>query len=250
MATKPKRIGMITPSSNTVVEPTTIAMTAQLYPHITTHYTRIEVKSISLEEHSLAHFNLDPMLRAATLLADAGMDAIAWNGTSGAWRGLDTDYELCEAITRETGVPATTSTLAQIESFKAYGVKNYALAVPYLESVTNAIIPTYEQAGFHCTSSAHLGICTNTEFAYVPDDTTRDLVRRSDSPDAQAISIICTNFPAGWLVEELEAVQGKPVFDSTVITVWQTLRMVGFDEPIAGWGRLLREPAGMFSQAK
>ncbi len=141
-----------------------------------------------------------------------------------------------------------TSTLAQIESFKAYGVKNYALAVPYLESVTKAIIATYEGAGFHCASSAHLGICTNAEFAYVPDEMTRKLVRESDSPDAEAISIICTNFPAGWLVEELETAQGKPVFDSTVITVWQTLRMVGFNEPLAGWGRLLREPAGMFSQ--
>ena len=70
----------------------------------------LAIPFLALEEHSLAHFNLDPMLRAATLLADAGMNAIAWNGTSGAWRGLDADYELCEAITRDTEVPATTST--------------------------------------------------------------------------------------------------------------------------------------------
>src|SRR6266566_2077993 len=98
MTVKPKRIGMITPSSNTVVEPVTMAMTAALYPRVTTHYTRIEVKSISPEQDSLSQFDLDPMRRAAAMLADVGMDAIAWNGTSGAWRGFEDDQRPCDPV--------------------------------------------------------------------------------------------------------------------------------------------------------
>jgi maleate isomerase len=218
-----------------------MAMTAPLYPRVTTHFTRIEVLKISLEPDSLSHFDLDPMLRAASLLADAGMDAIAWNGTSGAWRGFDADERLCEAITHECGVPATTSTLAQLDAFRMYGVKRYALAVPYLDGVRQQIISTYASRGLECVSSADLGISTNSDFAYVPAARIRELVRSSDSPQAEAIAIICTNFPAAWLVEELEAAHQKPVFDSTVITVWQTLRMVGITEPLPAWGRLLRE---------
>jgi maleate isomerase len=233
---------MITPSSNTVVEPVTIAVTSGLYPRVTTHYSRVEVKTISLDPQSLAHFDLEPMLRAALLLADAGVDVIAWNGTSGAWRGLDTDFALCQAIAGRAGVHATTSTLAQIEAFKAFGVHTYALAVPYLETVTRAILPTYAGAGFQCSDWACLGISVNSDFAYVPQNTTRDLVRRCDSQQAEALSIICTNLPAAWLVEELEAELGKPIFDSTLVTIWHALRLVGFDEPIAGWGRLLRTP--------
>jgi maleate isomerase len=233
---------MITPSSNTVIEPVTIAVTGALYPRLTTHYSRIEVKTISLDPDSLAHFDLEPMLTAALLLADAGVDVIAWNGTSGAWRGLDADLALCRAIAHCTGVQATTSTLAQIEAFKAFGVQTYALAVPYLETVTRAILPTYAGAGFQCSGWGCLGISVNTEFAYVPQDTTRDLVRRCNSNEAEAVAIICTNLPAAWLVEDLEAELGKPIFDSTLVTVWHALRMVGFDEPLAGWGRLLRAP--------
>ena len=239
--TRPKRIGVITPSSNTVVEPVTIAMTAGLYPRLTTHYSRVEVATISLESQSLAHFDLQPMLQAALLLADAGMDVIAWNGTSGAWRGLETDYALCRAITERTGAQATTSTLALIEAFNAYDVRKYALAAPYLESVTRAIISTYTGVRFNCTSWGCLGISANSEFAYVPDAVTRDLVRRSDHREADAIAIICTNFPAAWLVEEMEAEFGKPIFDSTLVTVWHALRLAGFTEPLPGWGRLLRE---------
>ena len=74
MTARPKRIGMITPSSNTVVEPVTIAMTATLYPRVTCHFTRIAVKTISLADDSLTQFDLSTMLGAARLLADAGMD--------------------------------------------------------------------------------------------------------------------------------------------------------------------------------
>lgn len=234
--TRPKRIGMVTPSSNTVVEPTTTAMTFGLYPRVTVHYTRIVVKTISLEAESLAHFDLGPMVQAARLLADAGMDAIAWNGTSGAWRGLDADAALCAAIERETGVPATTATLAQFEAFRLHGIRRYALATPYLEEVNRAIVPTYAEAGFECVGSAQLGISDNAAFADVDAAMIRDLVRRADRPEAEAICIICTNLPAAWLAADLERVHAKPVHDSTVVAVWQALRMVGVDDPIPGWG--------------
>jgi maleate isomerase len=234
---------MIAPSSNTVVEPVTFAMTAGLRPAVTAHFTRIEVKTISLESDSLAHFDLDPMLRAAQLLADAEMDVIAWNGTAGAWRGIEHDLELCDAITRSVGVPATTATIAQVEAFRAYGVREYALAVPYLPAVREAIVRTFEAVGFRCVSHADLGISVNKDFAYVPPGEILDLVLRADSPAAEAIAIICTNFPAAWLVEDLEATHRKLVFDSTVITVWHALRLAGVGEPLANWGRLLREHA-------
>jgi maleate isomerase len=67
-------------------------------------------------------------------------------------------------------------------------------------------------------------------------------VRRCNSQAAEAVTIICTNLPAAWLVEEMEVELGKPIFDSTLVTIWQALRMVGFDEPLDGWGRLLRAP--------
>lgn len=241
---RPTRIGMITPSSNTVLEPMTMAITAPLYPRVTTHYTRIEVKTISLDRRSLAHFDLESMVRAAVLLADAGMDVIAWNGTSAAWRGVDSDRALCEAIARETGTPATTSTLAQIDAFRVYDVQTYALAVPYIDEVRQAIVATYATEGYRCVGSACLGISQNSAFSEVDEATIRDLVRRSISAEADALSIMCTNFPSGWLVEDLEATYRRPVFDSTVITVWHALRLAGVDDAVPGWGRLLGGQTG------
>jgi len=234
------RIGMITPSSNTVVEPLTMAMTAPLAPQVTTHYTRIEVTSITLERRSLAQFDLEPMLHAARLLADASMDVIAWNGTSGAWRGTADDDALCAAITDATGTLSTTGTLAHFAALRHMGVRRYALAVPYTQEVAQAIVATYAAQGFECTNMACLDISHNAAFAEVPPYAIRDLVRRADTPDADAVVVICTNFGAGWLVDELEGVLRKPVLDSAVVTVWRALRMAGIDQPLSGWGRLLQ----------
>jgi maleate isomerase len=232
---------MITPSSNTMVEPLTSAMTAHLLDDLSVHYARIPVTRITLDQGGLDQFERDVMLGAARLLADALVDVICWNGTSGAWRGLDADRAICEAITSETGIPATTGTLAQLSAFKAHGIKQYALAVPYLDAVRDLTIKTYAEAGFACVNNANLGISHNFAFAEVGLDRLRDLARKADHPDAEAVTIICTNLAAARVVEELEQELGKPVHDSLVVSLWQPLRMIGWHHPIPGWGRLMRE---------
>jgi maleate isomerase len=236
-----KRIGMITPSSNTMVEPLTSAVTAHLLDDLSVHYARIPVTRIALDQGSLDQFEREAMLTAARLLADAKMDVICWNGTSGAWKGLAADEAICAAITAETGIPATTVTLAQIEAFRAHGINRYALAVPYLADVRDAIVQVYGQTGFTCVNSAHLGISTNFAFAEIGLDTLRDLIRKADHPDAEAIVVVCTNLAAARVVEELELELGKPIHDSLVVSLWQPLRMLGWQQPIHGWGRLLTE---------
>jgi maleate isomerase len=69
----------------------------------------------------------------------------------------------------------------------------------------------------------------------------RDLVHRADHPDAEAIVIVCTNLAAARIVEELEQELGKPIHDSLVVSLWHPLRMLGWQQSIPGWGRLLRE---------
>ena len=236
-----RRIGMITPSSNTMVEPITSAMTAHLLDDLSVHYARIPVTRIALDKGSLDQFEREAMLDAARLLADAKVDVICWNGTSGAWKGLAADEAICAAITEETGIPATTGTLAQVEAFRAYRIMRYALAVPYLAEVRDAIVDVYGGAGFSCVGSAHLGLSTNFAFAEIGLDALRDLVRRADHPTAQAIVVVCTNLAAARVVADLERELGKPVHDSLVVSLWHPLRMVGWQQPIPGWGRLLAE---------
>ena len=66
-------LGMLTPSSNTVLEPVTSAMLAGL-PDVTAHFGRFRVTEISLRDDALEQFDMEPLLAAARLLADAKVE--------------------------------------------------------------------------------------------------------------------------------------------------------------------------------
>ncbi|WP_198808335.1 aspartate/glutamate racemase family protein [Leptolyngbya sp. BL0902] len=235
------RLGMLTPSSNTVLEPVTMALLADL-PEVSAHFSRFSVTEIALSDRALGQFNLEPLLAAAQLLADAKVDVIAWNGTSAGWLGLETDRELCRQITAKTGIPATTSVLALTEQFWARGFTRFGLVTPYLPAVQERILQNYAQEGFDCVAEHHLSLQDNFSFAEVSPDQLRAMVRQVTVANPQVITTFCTNLAAAPLVAELEQELGIPIFDTIAVVVWQSLRIAGVDPTrIQGWGRLFSE---------
>src|SRR5882762_10665163 len=97
------RLGMLTPSSNPVLEPVSTAIVAEI-PDVSVHFGRFKVTEIALSEQALKQFDDTEILRAAELLAHAKVDVIAWNGTSSGWLGFARDVRLCERIRQATGI--------------------------------------------------------------------------------------------------------------------------------------------------
>jgi maleate isomerase len=234
-----RKIGHITPSSNTVLEPLTSLMSRGLDDRVSHHFARFKVEAISLETRHTEQFSQAAMLPAADLLSDAAVDAIIWNGTSGAWNGVDADRELCRLISQQTGVPSSTSTLAQLEVIRELGFARCGLAVPYTADVTARITDVYSAEGVRIVASAHGGVRGNREMALVSDEAVRALVRAADSPEAECLLVICTGMAGAQVVADLEHELGKPIFDSIAVTLWKALRMVEIDPRIEGWGSLL-----------
>jgi maleate isomerase len=234
-------LGMLTPSSNTVLEPVTGAILADL-PDVTAHFGRFGVTEISLNEKALGQFENQPIIDASKLLADARLHAILWNGTSSGWLGFDADRKLCEEITKATGIPASTSVLALNEIFESSGVKKFGLVTPYLDEIQDKIIANYVGEGFECVSERHLCDRGNFSFSEVTEETIANMVREvaADKPDA--ISIFCTNLRGAWIVDALEREIGIPIYDTVSTTLWKAMKLAGADpKRIKGWGRLYSE---------
>lgn len=230
---------MLTPSSNTVLEPVTAAMLAGL-PGASAHFGRFRVTEISLAEHALGQFTMEPMLAAADLLADARVGAICWNGTSAGWLGFERDEALCATITERTGVVACSSVLALNEIFARTGVATFGLVTPYTSDVQQRIVANYAAVGIRCTAERHLGISDNYAFGEVSADRIAAMAREVVSEGApDAIVFYCTNLAGGPLVEQMEAELGIPVYDTVQTAVWKSLLVAGADpSAITGWGSL------------
>ena len=234
---EPTRVGMLTPSSNTSLEPVTAAILHGT--EMSMHASRVPVTRIALDDHATTQFGTEPMLAAARLLADAAVDVIAWNGTAGSWLGVDHDLELCTAIEKATGVPATTSTLALLDAFRAFGVTRLGLAVPYTADVTERIVACYREHGVDCVTTEHLGLTDNLDFGRVPAQGVRHLIEQAAHGDPHAVAVVCTNVSGAPHVAELERLLGVPIFDSVTATLWKALEVAGAPAAIPGWGQLL-----------
>ncbi|NPT44626.1 Asp/Glu/hydantoin racemase [Paraburkholderia sp. 1N] len=235
------RLGMLTPSSNTALEPITAALLSEL-PHVSAHFARFTVTEIALSEQALGQFDASRILAAARQLADARVDVIGWSGTSAGWLGFERDQALCRQITEATGIPATTSVLALNEIFDKTGVRRFGLVTPYIDDVQQRIVRNYEKLGIECVAERHLGLQHNFSFAEVPDTQLAIMMREAAFARPDAVTTFCTNLHAAHLVRAFEMATDIPAYDTVATVVWKSLRMLGVDTtPIRSWGRLFEE---------
>lgn len=234
------RLGMLTPSSNTVLEPVTAAMLAEM-PHVSAHFSRLAVLTISLEQASQSQFYHAPMLAAAQLLADARVHSICWNGTSAGWLGFERDKALCQAIAEGCGIPATSAVLGFNQAFHKMGIKRLGLVSPYVGEIEAGIIANYRAIGIDVVSSERLDISDNFAFSEIDEPTVAAMCREVAKAQPDGIAIYCTNVNGAELASELEQELGLPIFDSAAVAVWAGMRTAGAQlSPLRSWGRLFR----------
>lgn len=236
-------LGMLTPSSNTTLEPVTTSMIGGL-PEASAHFGRFRVTEIALSDQALGQFDDSEILRAAELLSHAKVQVIGWNGTSAGWLGFAADERLCQRITEVTGIPACTSVLALNEILELTGVTRFGLVTPYRDDVQAAIVENYSASGFKCVSERHLRKQDNFSFAEVGADEIRRMVREVAEDKPQAITIFCTGLRGAPVVEELERELDIPIYDTIATVVWKSLKLAGVDpKRVKGWGNLFQEVA-------
>jgi maleate isomerase len=236
---------MITPSSNSVLEPVTCAMLHGV-TDVTAHFSRFRVTEIALDAAALSQFDASVMLPAADLLADARVDAIAWNGTSASWLGIGRDRSLCEAITARTNVPATTSTLACIDAARALGAKRVGLVSPYTVDVQRRIADVWAEEGIAPHAERHLGLRDNFSFGEVAPAMIADMIRAVAAEGTDAVVILCTNLDGAALAASLEQELDIAVLDSVAVTLWRALSLAGGEiGALAPWGQIFQTSAMM-----
>ena len=234
------RLGVLTPSSNTALEPLTSAMAA-LIPGASAHFSRFQVTEIALDSRALAQFDDSKILAAADLLADAKVDVIGWSGTSSGWLGFDRDRRLCERIKERTGIVATTAVMALNELLALKGLTRLALVTPYTDDVQQRIVANYRSVGIEVVSERHLGIRVNFDFASVEPATLLALMREVAADRPQAITTFCTNLRAAPMAQQVERELGIPLLDTVSTTVWGMLRAAGKSPAqVEGWGEMFQ----------
>jgi maleate isomerase len=208
-----RRLGLLMPSSNTVVEPET----AKLLPgdgSVICHVSRVRVVTISAEDASRGQFDINRMVAAAELLADARVDLILWNGTAASWLGFAYDQFLTDAIQRATNIPATTAVIGVNQAINRLGARRIGLVTPYVATLEAEIIRNYRDVAIDVVSAARLDLTDNLQIGRVCEATITRMIRDVAGARPDAILVMCTNLSAAGLVAPLSSELGVPVIDS------------------------------------
>lgn len=221
------RLGMLTPSSNTVLEPACYELAAGL-DGVSVHFARFTVTQIGLDAAALSQFDNRPMLAASELLAHAKVDCITWNGTSASWLGLDADRALVSGIEAATGIRATTCVLSLVGVLRTRGLSRIGLVTPYTSDVQQRIVERFATEGIETVAGSHLGIRDNFTFGTVDRATLDEQIASVAAARPDAIVILCTNVAGAGHVARWEAEHDIPVIDSVTVTLWGALRAAGW----------------------
>ncbi|WP_427980970.1 maleate cis-trans isomerase family protein [Agarivorans sp.] len=234
-------LGVLTPSSNTALEPLTSQLLQQV-DGVSAHFSRFSVTRISLGEDELKQFDLEPILQAASLLADAKVDMIGWSGTAAGWMGFEQDQTLCQQIEQRTGIPATSSILALNQVLARMAIKRIAIVSPYTSDVQQKIIENYQSIGISTVAERHLEISDNFAFSEVSPECLRQAVSEVAEAAPDAILLYCTNLRSADQVDQWEAELNIPIIDTTSTVIWKMLESMNFDcAEVRGWGRFFQE---------
>jgi maleate isomerase len=209
--TKSLRIGLIVPSSNTVLEPdfhrhlgqSGIVSTARIFLESVTREAEVRM----LEED---------LPKAAELIRTTAPDVVVFGCTSaGALGTLAHDSAIGEKIEKLAGALAITVLHAVLSQLRAIGPRKLAVFTPYIPDLTNGIASSLAEAGFPPLKAAGMGIRVNLDIGRVTPGEIVDFVEsqiEGSAPDC--IFLSCTNWRAIEAIEPLHRKLGIPVISS------------------------------------
>ncbi|MBM3509175.1 MAG: maleate cis-trans isomerase [Alphaproteobacteria bacterium] len=230
MSAERRKVGVLLPSSNTTVE----YDFQRLVPgHISLHAARMWLTGSDAAAAQAMNAELDT---ASHYLGSARLDLIVYACTGGS---LDAGG-IAERIRAHAGpVPVVATAPAAKLALDALGMKRIAVATPYQDSMTAAIGAHLGQAGYRVLALAGRRLPDNVAIGNDPVDAIAAFAKATLPADADGLFLSCTNWRGLDVVERIERETGKPVVTSNQATIWATLRALGIDAPIAGYGRLL-----------
>ena len=229
------RIGMLTPSSNSVVEPWCYKIIGSV-DNVSVHFGRVEVLWIDDKAASLSQFYDENMIKGFDLLSHVKPMVIGWNGTSASWLGLERDRVLIDVIKKRTGCRVVTSTLSIVEALTVLNINKIGLVTPYVDSIQKKIINNFELEQLECVSERHFNMTDNFSFGEISESKISNATEDVISEGAEAVIILCTNLAGAGIVNTLEKRTGVPILDSVVLTIWGAFRSIGLNtNPLVKW---------------
>lgn len=183
-------------------------------------------------------------IESAKTMARAGADLVVLGGLPiNISKGDDTIEDLMGNLSREIGVPVSSSAAAQVAAFKALGSRKVVTVHPFLPD---------QNARHERTIRDFFGLTPVGEFAGGSSLVALGTLAPARAlewgraamaahPDADTIYFGCPHWTVIDAIAPLEKEFGVSVMTSLQAIAWHSMRLAGVDDRVSGYGRLLSD---------
>jgi maleate cis-trans isomerase len=183
-------------------------------------------------------------------LVDVGADVVVISGTpiTTTTGGLEGDAKLRADLEKKHGVPILTATQMAVDSFHALGVKRM-LIIDYIadQVVRGKFAQLFRDAGFKVTGHEFFTLEGSGvpfgDLGKIPPQEVYAFAKKAylNTPDVDAIYLLGSGWRVLPIVEVLENDLNTTVVTNLSHELWGIRKQLHIDEPLEGYGRLLRE---------
>ena len=231
-----KLIGLISP--NTTNE--TLTDVYKIFPQD----FRIEGRTLTVNKYTDDEFHRAE-LRFLDLVRDLARLPLDFLMVTGelflSYKGPGSDKEILKLVKTVTSTPASTVLTAVTRGCQALGLKRVVMASPFPEDQDERLVKFLAHDGIEVIGFRGLG-CPNANVIWeLPPETGYELSMEllAKHPDVDGVYMPCNKWRTVSVIERIEKESNKPVVTNTQAWTWEALRMMGINDPIPGYGRLL-----------
>jgi maleate isomerase len=247
---RPTRIGLIVPSSNTTMETELPELFrrqgAATGHHYTFHSARAGMRTVNREELAAMVGKAADCARA---VSDADVDVIAYACLVAVMAEGPGAHEGSEKVIAEAaagnGHPAdvVSSAGALVRTLRALGARRVAIVTPYMAPLTAMVREYIEGEGIEVLDAVSLEVPDNIAVGRLDPAGLPEIARglQRDGADAVVLSA-CVQMPSLAAVQRVEDELGLPVVTAATATTYEILTALGHQPAIPDAGRLLAGP--------
>jgi maleate isomerase len=237
------KIGIVVPSTNTVMEPELHAMV----PHgVTVHTARIYLPQSSIASPEEARSAVEAFQTAldvairdiATAEVDhliIGVSALSFIG------GLAGSRRFEERVKTTTTATITTAAAAIAEALRLYDVKRIGILSPHPAMLDRHYRQFFVESGYDVVTLHRFDCPTTLSIAMVEEATIRNALRNVSDRGVEAIVQVGTDLAMTRLADEAERWLGIPVLAVNAAALWHALRVCDIPDRLPQSGSILRE---------
>jgi len=234
-------IGILVPGRNTTVQPESDEMRPA---GVTNHVARMGNKGMdprSGADFKIGQYALD-MEGAIDMVKLANPDIILLGHSHDSFEGgADGGKAFQKALNDYAGMPVLVPSVAYAAAVAAMGLKRVSILTPYLTADDALVRSYFESIGCEVVKMRALQYETGHAIAQTPADVIRSSLAELNDAKTDAILQVGTNLPTARIANEAEFWLKKPVLSVNVVDYWHTLRTLGIDDRLDGFGTLLRD---------